>query len=283
MATPSPRPSQTAFLAIMIISVACLLPNAYAWIQEYKSGIVWPEPPVVAPAPTDAPTAPPEDAIVLFDGTNLDAWTDGDAWKIEDGYATVQKKGIRTTESFGDCQLHIEFATPEQVKGNGQGRGNSGVYLMGKYEIQVLDSFDNKTYFDGQCGSIYKQQPPTVNACRGPGEWQIYDIIFEAPQFAEDGSLSKPAYVTVLHNGVLIHHHYELQGGTSYVAPPKYSKHPAKLPISLQHHGNPIRYRNIWIRENIQPLVGKPPQNQKNKQKAEEKEENDKKKADEKG
>lgn len=227
------------------------------WAGEYKSGIVWPEPPIVTPGATAAD--PPSDAIVLFDGKDLSQWNEGDAWKIEDGYATVQKKSISTKQAFGDCQLHIEFATPSEVKGSGQGRGNSGVYLMGKYEVQVLDSYDNTTYFDGQCGSIYKQQPPTVNACRKPGEWQTYDIIFEAPRFADDGELIKPAYVTVLHNGVLIHNHFELAGGTSYVAPPSYSKHAEKLPISLQHHGNPTRYRNIWIRENISPLIGEKP------------------------
>jgi hypothetical protein len=228
-----------------------------AFVDEYKSGIVWPEPPVVAPGETASD--PPSDAIVLFDGKDLSAFNNGEKWKVENGYAEVQGSGISSKQAFGDCQLHLEFATPEKVKGSGQGRGNSGVYLMGKYEVQILDSFDNKTYFDGQCGSVYKQQPPTVNACRKPGEWQTYDIIFTAPRFEENGKVKTPAYVTVLHNGVLIHNHYELQGGTSYIAPPKYSKHPEKLPFSLQNHGNPLRFRNIWIRENVQPLIGEPP------------------------
>ena len=229
---------------------------AVAQVVEYKSGIVWPEPPVVDPG--DANT-PPSDAIVLFDGTDLSALEGAERWKIADGAATVQGSGARTKQAFGDCQLHLEFATPAEVKGAGQGRGNSGVYMMGKYEIQILDSYENTTYFDGQCGAVYKQQPPTVNVSRPPGEWQTYDILFTAPRFA-DGKLKSPAYVTVLHNGVMIHNHFELQGGTSYVAPPKYAPHPEKLPISLQFHGNPVRFRNIWIRENVSPLVGKKPQ-----------------------
>ena len=222
--------------------------------DEFLSGIVWPEPPVVTPGQAGGP---PSDAIVLFDGTNLDAWEGGDAWKIEKGYAITQQRSIHTKQGFGDCQLHLEFATPSEVVGSGQGRGNSGVYLMGKYEVQVLDSYNNQTYFDGQCGAIYKQQPPTVNACRPPGEWQTYDIIFTAPRFDQDGKLTQPAYVTVIQNGVVIHNHLELHGGTFWDQPPHYEAHPEKLPLTLQFHGNPVRYRNIWIRENIHPLVGK--------------------------
>ena len=225
--------------------------------QEYKSGIVWPEPPVVTPG--DSIKAP-SDAIVLFDGTDMSNFENGEKWIVKDGYAEVAKTSVTTKQSFGDCQLHVEFATPEVVKGRGQGRGNSGVYLMGKYEVQVLDSYESKTYFDGQCGAIYKQQPPTVNACRGPGEWQTYDIIFKAPRFNEDGSVKSKAYVTVLHNGVLIHNHLELQGGTFWHEPAHYEPHPEKLPLRIQHHKNPVRYRNIWIRENLTPLVGKKPE-----------------------
>ena len=148
--------------------------------SEYKSGIVWPEPAIVTPGKDHGP---PSDAVVLFDGKDLSKWTGGENWIIKDGYATAAKNGITTKDSFGDCQLHLEFATPAEVKGSGQGRGNSGVYLMGKYEVQILDSYDNKTYFDGQCASLYKQHPPLVNASRKPGEWQTYDIIFEAPRF----------------------------------------------------------------------------------------------------
>lgn len=241
---------------VLLIAGAGILLTAAA-VKEYKSGIVWPEPPVVDPGPVGGP---PSDAIVLFDGTDLSQFDGGEGWKIEEGYAEVAGKGgITSKQAFGDCQLHVEFATPAEVKGSGQGRGNSGVYLMGKYEVQILDSYENKTYFDGQCGAIYKQQPPTVNACRKPGEWQTYDIIFTAPRFDDDGKLAKPAYVTVLHNGVVIHNHFELQGGTSYVAPPAYKKHPAKLPFNIQNHGNPTRFRNIWVRENIQPLGGEKP------------------------
>ncbi|MDG2185747.1 MAG: DUF1080 domain-containing protein [Mariniblastus sp.] len=226
-------------------------------IDEYNSGIVWPEPAAIQPG--NSSTAP-SDAIVLFDGKNLDAWKNGDAWKIRDGYAEVSGKTIQTKQAFGDCQLHLEFATPTKVKGKGQGRGNSGVYLMGKYEVQILDSFENPTYFDGQCGALYKQQPPMVNASRGPGEWQSFDIVFTAPRFDEQGELKQPAFVTVLHNGVLIHNHYKLPGGTFWDQPPHYKAHPEKLPITLQNHGNPLRFRNIWIRENIHPLVGKQPE-----------------------
>lgn len=235
-----------------------LVGGAALWNQadEYLSGIVWPEPPVIKPG--DDATAP-SDAIVLFDGKNLDAWHNGDKWKIKDGVATANGGGVHTKQSFGDCQLHIEFATPEKVEGNGQGRGNSGVYIMGRYEVQILDSFQNTTYFDGQCGALYKQQPPMVNASRAPGQWQEYDIFFTAPRFHTDGSLKQPAYITVIHNGVLIHNHVELSGGTSWSEPPRYSAHPEKEPLHLQFHGNPVRFRNIWIRENIQPLVGKKP------------------------
>ncbi len=231
-----------------------------AFVEEYKSGILWPKPAVidVGPGPTSA--APiPSDAIVLFDGTDLSAWNGGDQWIIADGIATAAKGGITTKQPFGDCQLHLEFAMPEKIEGRGQGRGNSGAYLMGHYEVQILDSHDNETYFDGQCGAVYKQQPPTVNASRKPGEWQTYDIIFNAPRFDENGQVAQPGFVTVLHNGVVVHNHFELQGATSYTEPPKYSKHADKLPLHIQFHGNPVRFRNIWLRESIAPLIGMKP------------------------
>ncbi len=155
---------------------------------------------------------------------------------------------IQTKQHFGDCQLHIEWAAPVEVKGESQGRGNSGVFLMGRYEIQVLDCYSNVTYADGATAAIYGQYPPLVNACRKPGEWQTYDIFFVAPRF-EGEKLVSPAYVTVIHNGVLVHHHQELLGSTGHKILPSYEPHPPKGPIRLQDHGNPVRYRNIWIRD----------------------------------
>jgi len=220
--------------------------------HEYESGIKWLEPKVVDPGPVGGH---PADAIVLFDGKDLSKWKGGEAWEIRDGYAVGRHHGISTKEAFGDCQLHIEWATPAKVEGSGQGRGNSGVYLMGLYEIQILDSYNNKTYFDGQAGGIYKQHPPMVNVCRKPGEWQSYDIIFNAPRFDAQGQLQTPAYVTVLQNGVVIQNHTQLLGATYYERPPKYEAHPAKLPLNLQFHHNAVRFRNIWIREIHEPPI----------------------------
>ena len=217
-----------------------------AFVDEYKSGIKWREPEVIDPGPVGGP---PSDAIVLFDGKDLSQWNGGEKWEIKDGYAIPREAGITSKQGFGDCQLHVEWATPAEVTGAGQGRGNSGVYLMERYEVQVLDSYDNKTYFDGQAGSIYKQHPPLVNACRKPGEWQSYDIIFAAPRFDDQGKLVKPAYLTLLQNGVVVQNHFELLGGTFYERPPAYEAHPARAPIHLQFHGNPVRFRNIWVRE----------------------------------
>jgi hypothetical protein len=224
--------------------------------DEYKSGIAWPEPPILDPG--DSSRAP-SDAVVLFDGRNMDAFEGGENWLVENGYAIVRQGGITSKQAFGDCQLHLEFATPAEVSGEGQGRGNSGVYFMGKYELQILDSYENRTYYDGQCAAFYKQHPPAVNASRGPGQWQTYDVIFEAPRFDNDGRLVRPAYATVLHNGVLVHNHVELLGGTYFDRPPVYERHADKLPLHIQDHGNPLRFRNIWVRENIQPLKGTPP------------------------
>jgi hypothetical protein len=220
--------------------------------QEYLSGIRWPEPPIVKPGKTNAD--PPSDAVVLFDGKDLSAWEGGDQWKIEDGVAIVQGGDITTKQSFGDCQVHIEWSSPVPAEGSGQGRGNSGVFLMDRYEVQVLDSFENETYFDGQASAIYKQSPPMVNATRPPGEWNTYDIIWTAPKFHGNGSLESPAYITVLHNGVLTLNHFELKGVTPFNEAPHYTEH-GKAPIHLQNHGNPVRYRNIWVREN-NPIKG---------------------------
>jgi hypothetical protein len=214
--------------------------------DEYLSGIEWQQPPVVKPGENGSA---PSDAIVLFDGTDLSAWENTQNWKIEDGAVISGRGDMRTKQGFGDCQLHIEWSAPVPPTGNGQGRGNSGVFLMNNYELQVLDSYDNPTYFDGQAGAIYKQTPPMVNAMRPPGEWNVYDIIWTAPRFNEDGSLKSPAYITALHNGVLILNHFELKGDTPFDRAPAYRPHPDKLPIRLQDHGNPVRFRNIWIRE----------------------------------
>ena len=225
--------------------------NCYAQNKPYTSGIQWEEPKVVTPGKpaSDEPTPPPSDAIVLFDGKDLSKWNNGEKWVIEDGYAIAKGGGIRTKEKYGSCQFHVEFATPAEVKGKGQGRGNSGVYMMGRYEVQILDSYENKTYYDGQAGAIYKQKPPLVNACRKPGEWQSYDIIFNAPKFNEDKSLAQPGSMTVLHNGVLIQNHHILTGGTDYWQAPKYKFHQPRDSIMIQFHGNPVRFRNIWLRE----------------------------------
>jgi hypothetical protein len=219
-----------------------------------KATEVWtPVPAVVTPG---IGSAPPSDAIVLFDGKDLSQWEraqDGSAprWTIDKGVVTGGGGAgdIRTKRGFGDCQLHIEWRTPAKVEGDGQGRGNSGVYLMGRYEVQVLDSYNNPTYSNGQAASIYKQGIPLVNASRPPGEWQSYDIFFRAPHFNADGSVKTPAYVTVVHNGVLVQDHFEIKGGTVYIGQPKYERHGDREPLQLQDHGNPVAYRNIWIRE----------------------------------
>lgn len=197
--------------------------------------------------------APPSDAIVLFDGSDLDAWeaVKGGApgWKQTDDVMTVVPGGgdIRTQRVFEDVQLHIEWRTPSVIEGAGQGRGNSGIFLMERYEVQVLDSYRNPTYSNGQAASIYKQHIPLVNASRPPGEWQTYDILFKAPRFSEIGSVASPARVTVLHNGVLVQHGAVLHGDTEYVGAPGYEAHGA-APIRLQDHGNPVSYRNVWVR-----------------------------------
>jgi hypothetical protein len=208
-----------------------------------------PQPTVVTPG--EQPGQAPSDAIVLFDGKDTEKWCDGKGqpskWIVENGYMQVNGGEIQTKDQFGDMQLHIEFATPNPPKGDGQGRGNSGVFLCGRYEFQVLDSFNNPTYPDGQAAAIYSQTPPLVNASRKPGEWQTYDIVFIAPRF-EDGKLKTPAYVTAFHNGVLVHNKYELTGTTPHKAVGKYTPHEPKGPIKLQDHGNPMRFRNIWVR-----------------------------------
>jgi hypothetical protein len=242
------------FVAVLAVSSHAGLLQMFGSVVEYIAPIIWPQPPIIQPGTAGGP---PSDAIVLFDGKDMSAFKEGDDWKVEDGCAVASKHDIETKQAFGNCQLHAEWAEPEKVVGRGQGRGNSGIFMMGEYEIQVLDSYDNDTYYDGQCGAIYKQHPPLVNVCRKPGEWQTYDIIWTAPKFDKQGKLLKPAFVTVLQNGVLVQNHFELLGGTSYVEKPHYSAHADKMPIRLQFHGNPVRFRNMWIRE-IHEIVGKP-------------------------
>ena len=223
--------------------------------QRYLSGITWPEPTVVTPGEG---TAPPSDAIVLFDGKNFDAWDGAKGWKADEDGGFTAKGALTTKKSFGDCQLHLEFASPKPAKGSGQGRGNNGVGLMGgRYEIQVLDSYDNKTYPEGSAASVYNQRPPMVNASRKPGEWQTYDIVFTTPRFDKDGKVTKPGSVTVFHNGVVVQNHTEIIGATNYDRENTYVKHEARLPIVLMYHGDPVRFRNIWVRE-FKELEGTP-------------------------
>jgi hypothetical protein len=214
-----------------------------------------PRPPIVTPGGTPQPVAPPSDARVLFDGRDLSAWRSKDGgpagWRVVDGYfeAVPGAGEIRTAEGFGDVQLHIEWATPTPPTGGGQGRGNSGVFLMGEYELQVLDSYENTTYADGQAGAIYGQYPPLVNASRRPGEWQSYDIVFRRPRFDARGRLLQPARLTVLHNGILIQDGATLTGPTASRSRPPYAAHADRLPFSLQDHSNPVRFRNVWVRD----------------------------------
>jgi hypothetical protein len=229
--------------AVGVVMVAAMLLQGAA-DPPWVSGILWPVPDVVDPG---GPGVPPSDAIVLFDGKDLSAWKGVEKWTVENGYA-VCRGGAQTRQPFGDCQLHVEWCEPPDVQGSGQARGNSGVYLMGMYEVQILDSYKNDTYVDGQAGAVYKQHPPLVNACRKPGEWQVYDIIFRGPRFDRQ-ELVRPATITVLQNGVLVQDHFELLGRSGYRKPPAYSPHESKLPLQIQYHGSPVRFRNIWIRE----------------------------------
>jgi lysophospholipase L1-like esterase len=232
----------------------------HAGSKEWRMLIEWPRPKVIDPGPAPSKPAPiPADAIVLFDGGDMAAWNNGENWKVADGVVTVGKGSVVTKQAFGDCQMHLEFRMPTPAKGKGQGRGNSGVFFMGLYEIQVLDSYEDGTdgpltYPDGQCGALYKQQPPAVNACRAPGEWQTYDILFTRPRFTSDGLVEKPGRVSVIHNGIAVHADTVIKGSTQWHVPPGYEPHADALPISLQDHGNPVQFRNMWIRP-IEPVM----------------------------
>ncbi|HMP98436.1 MAG TPA: DUF1080 domain-containing protein [Cyclobacteriaceae bacterium] len=234
---------------LALISISCMAQRKDPTVTE-----VWDiKPPVITPGKNAG--EPPSDAIILFDGKNLDAWTtlDGKAaeWEVKDGAVTVVlgKGDIKTKQVFGDMQLHIEWRSPAEISGQSQSRGNSGIFLQERYEIQVLDSYENETYPNGQAGSVYKQHTPLVNAARKPGEWQSYDIIYTAPRFGESGRVISPARVTILHNGVLIQNNAEIWGPTEYIGLPVYKAH-GKAALQLQdHRDGKVSYRNIWVRE----------------------------------
>ena len=234
--------------------VAQQQPQQPQWVQHDRNA---PQPPVITPGEAstqDKAGKPPSDAIILFDGKDLAGWESlkgGPAqWKVEKGYFEVvpHTGDIRTKQAFGDCQLHVEWAAPDPPHGQDQDRGNSGVYLMGLYEVQVLDSYESKTYPDGQAAAIYGQHTPLVNACRPPGQWQSYDIVFHGPRFDPAGKVVRRATFTVLHNGVLVQDHVTVLGLTDGNHQP-YRQTPTKLPLKLQDHNHPVRFRNIWIRE----------------------------------
>ncbi|WP_242916488.1 3-keto-disaccharide hydrolase [Pontibacter liquoris] len=252
-----------SFILTKKITITTLALGLCAYTQTRAQQV--PQPPKMVPEMTEfwepevrvitpgTGMAAPSDALVLFDGKNLSQWkAKGDGseakWAVKDNAFTVGKGDISTKKEFGDFQLHIEWNAPDEVKGESQGRGNSGIFLQDRYEVQVLDSYHNRTYANGQAGSVYKQHPPLVNAMRKPTEWNVYDIIYTAPRFKEDGSVFTPARVTVLHNGVLVQNNVELKGPTEYIGLPAYKPH-GKAPITLQDHGNPVQYRNIWVRE----------------------------------
>jgi hypothetical protein len=255
------RPRHAA-LAALLVAIAVprqeapgytdtpLLPGSKWCVHDSRR----PQPPVVTPGAADAASfaRPPSDALVLFDGHDLSKWRAANGgpagWKVADGCFEVNGSGdVETLDAFGDCQLHLEWCEPTPPSGDSQGRGNSGLYFMQRYEVQILDCFQNKTYPDGQTGALYGQWPPQVNACRPPGEWQSYDIVFEAPRFEGDRVVA-PARVTVIHNGVVLHHAKELLGATAHRALAAYAPHAAALPLRLQDHGNPVRFRNVWVR-----------------------------------
>ena len=240
------------------LTIAAQAPNADRAAELQKWGVhdeTRPMPPVVDPGPAGPPAPVPSDAIVLFGGKDLSGWVTAKGapakWLVRDGYMEVVKGAgaIQTVRGFSDCQLHVEWSAPSPAVGTSQDRGISGVFLMNTYEVQVLDSYQSKTYADGMAASLYGQFPPLENATRKPGEWQTYDIIFRAPRFDQTGAVTSPARFTVIHNGVLVHDAQELVGPTAHKARPPYKAHADKLPLGLQDHGHPVRFRNVWIRE----------------------------------
>jgi hypothetical protein len=243
---------------VSIILAAILLASAQTGGQWKIHDRTRPAPPAITPgecSTQDHVGASPSDATVLFDGKDLSKWKAADGgpakWKVGDGYFEVAPGtgDMYTKDAFGDSQLHVEWSAPNPPRGQDQDRGNSGVFLMGLYELQVLDSYHSATYADGQAAAIYGQYPPLVNACRPPGEWQAYDVIFRGPRFETSGKVARPAFITVLQNGVLVQDHVRIMGPTEHMRRPPYHVTPDKLPMKLQDHNHPVRYRNIWIRE----------------------------------
>jgi hypothetical protein len=241
--------------SVIICAAIIATTNLIAQKDPATTEIWKPEVKVVTPGKTN--TDAPSDAVILFNGTTASGWQhvkgDEAKWTVADNALTVKPGtgGIQTKQKFGDCQLHIEWRIDKNVKGDGQDRGNSGIFLMGRYEVQVLDNYNNinKTYVNGQAGSMYKQSPPLVNVCKAPGEWQTYDIVFTAPRFSDNGSVISPARITVMQNGVLVQNNTTLWGNTVYIGSPTYEKHAAKESIMLQDHSHLTSFRNIWIRE----------------------------------
>jgi hypothetical protein len=246
--------------AVVFVSKPCLAQPDPNYLDHDRTR---PQPAVVTPGTSSTQEQagkPPSDALVLFDGKDISQWVAMDGsptkWITRDGYMEcVRGSGyVRTLQNFGDCQLHLEWATPVPPHGTGQGRGNSGLFFgLDRYEVQVLDSYESQTYADGSASSVYGQYPPLVNASRPPGQWQMYDVIYTAPRFDSEGKLLSPVHLTVFHNGVLVQNNVQLTGPTSWLERAPYQPHPQKQPISLQDHGNPVRFRNIWVRE-----LGKP-------------------------
>ena len=257
-ATTPPKPQEIVINGVAGFQDTPMQPDGQWHVHDPAR----PQPPVIAPGVSFSQLAtPPSDALVLFDGHDLSAWRDkrtgGPApWTIEDGAMVSAKDDIVTTNEFGDLQLHLEFREPTPATGLGQGRGNSGVFLMGHYEVQVLDGYNNPTYADGTTGAVYAQHPPLANACRPPGEWQTYDLIFTVPHFDAAGKLTVPGYVTVILNGVVVQNHQAIRGDTTYRSVGNYSYHNPTGPLALQFHKNAVAFRIVWVRS--VPLVDEP-------------------------
>lgn len=244
-------PTVAALAAALVLPAALVAQSATEWPVH---SLERPKPRVVAPGAPAPSAAPPADALVLFDGRSLSEWRSGTEigrWRVVDGAMEVVRGagGIETARAFGDIQLHLEWRTVAPPTGDGQNRSNSGVFLMGRYEVQILDSYQNETYADGQAAALYGQHPPLVNASRAPGEWQSYDIVFRRPRFAADGRVLEPARVTVFHNGVLVQDATPFIGATAHQRRAEYAPHEPRLPLALQDHGDAVRFRNIWIRD----------------------------------